>query len=178
MHVRRIVTGVDGDGNSTFVEDGPAPRNHDMAHTPSMATAVVWATNGTAAAGSADPTPTVSSVIPGAGSTVLLVVDFPPESVMMSADFDAEASFREQSEHSPGLIELFEPDSPGFHTTPTVDYFILLDGELHLELDNGEETLVKAGDVVIQNATRHAWHNRTNKPARFVVTLIGADVRN
>ncbi|MCW3000724.1 MAG: cupin [Conexibacter sp.] len=178
MHLRRIVTGVDAAGASTLVHDGPAPRNHDMVHTPGMASTIVWATEAPPTAGADDPTPALSSVIPGPNATVLLVVDFPPESVMMSEDFDPEASFREQSAASPGLLECFEPDHPGFHTTPTVDYVILLDGELHLELDNGEETLVRAGDIVVQNATRHAWHNRTASPARFAVVLVGTRVPN
>ena len=175
MHVRRIVTGVDADGTSTFIHDGPAPRSHDMVHTPTMASAVVWATDPSqpAAADGSDPTPELTSVLPSApGSTVMLVVDFPPDTVMMSDEFDPAVAFAEQAEASPGLLEHFEPDAPGFHATPTVDYLILLDGELYLELDNGRETLVKPGDVVIQNATRHAWRNRTDRPARFAVVFV------
>jgi mannose-6-phosphate isomerase-like protein (cupin superfamily) len=175
MHVRRIVTGVDADGASTFIHDGPAPRSHDMVHTPTMASAVVWATDPSqpARADGSDPTPELTSVLPSTpGSTVMLVVDLPPDAVMMSDEFDPAAAFGEQAEVSPGLLEHFEPDAPGFHTTPTVDYLIMLDGELYLELDNGRETLVKPGDVVIQNATRHAWRNRTDRPARFAVVFV------
>jgi mannose-6-phosphate isomerase-like protein (cupin superfamily) len=144
-----------------------------MVHTPGMKTSVIWSTDGSPA-DSTDPTAALQSVIPAPGESVMLVVDLAPDAVMASPDFDPEQAFAEQGAASPGLVELFEPENPGFHTTPTIDYFILLDGELHLELDNGEERLVKAGDVVIQNATRHRWRNETDRPARFAVVLVGA----
>lgn len=55
----------------------------------------------------------------------------------------------------PGLAERFEPESPGMHFTDTVDYGILMDGELSLELDDGKMVALKHGDIVVQNGTRH-----------------------
>ena len=62
----------------------------------------------------------------------------------------------------PGLIDVLEPNHPGMHTTDTVDFDIVISGEVYLELDDGEEVLLKAGDCVVQNGTRHAWHNRAS----------------
>jgi predicted SnoaL-like aldol condensation-catalyzing enzyme len=69
--------------------------------------------------------------------------------------------------------ETFDPERPGFHTTQTIDYQIVLSGELWLGLETGEETLVKQGDVVIQNGTSHAWTNRTREPAVLAAVSIG-----
>jgi quercetin dioxygenase-like cupin family protein len=60
------------------------------------------------------------------------------------------------------------------HTTNTVDMEIVLSGEIVLELDNGAETTLHAGDVNIQNGTRHRWHNRSTQPAILAVAMIGA----
>ncbi len=67
-----------------------------------------------------------------------------------------------------------EPDHPGMHTTDTVDLDLVVSGEVWLELDDGEEVQLRAGDCVVQNGTRHAWHNRTSEPAVLFVTLLGA----
>jgi hypothetical protein len=176
MDVRRIVTGVDADGRSTFVSDGPAPRTHDFVHIPQHSSTIVWATSGreTAPNAGADPTAALASVIPAPGGTTLLVVQFPPDAVFASGDFDAEAAFAEQSEVSPGLFDHFEQPGSPFHTTPTVDYIVLLSGELWLVLDEGRETLVRAGEIVIQNGTRHAWENRSDASATMVGVLVGA----
>jgi quercetin dioxygenase-like cupin family protein len=66
-----------------------------------------------------------------------------------------------------------EPDHPGMHTTPSVDYDVVLEGTLHLELTKGEVEL-HAGDVVIQHGTRHAWRNRSNQVAKLLVVFVGA----
>jgi quercetin dioxygenase-like cupin family protein len=75
----------------------------------------------------------------------------------------------------PGMLEVLELDHPGMHTTDTVDFDVVLSGEVSLELDDGAEVLLKAGDGVIQNGTRHAWHNRSSEKCVIAVTLIGAD---
>jgi quercetin dioxygenase-like cupin family protein len=67
-----------------------------------------------------------------------------------------------------------EPETPGMHTTDTVDIDIVLSGEVWLELDDGAEVKLEAGDCVIQNGTRHAWHNRTDSPVQMFAALIGA----
>ncbi len=102
-----------------------------------------------------------------------MIVVFPPDSVF--ATVDHASAFAEQTVHIPGLIQAFEPDAPGMHTTDTVDYDIVLDGEIWLELDDGVETLLKQGDVVVQCGTRHAWRNRGDRPATMCFVLIGAE---
>ena len=79
---------------------------------------------------------------------------------------------RENLQACPGLAETFEPD--GMHCTATVDYGIVLDGELWLELDDGRAELLTQHDIVVQNGTRHAWRNKSNRPATIAFVLIGA----
>jgi quercetin dioxygenase-like cupin family protein len=67
-----------------------------------------------------------------------------------------------------------DPDEPGMHRTPTMDYDIVLDGIIGLELDNGAKVTLKRGDVVVQNGIRHRWHNRGNTIARLLAVSVGA----
>ena len=112
--------------------------------------------------------------MPERGETRLMVVTFAPDSVMMSKDFNPAAAGQEFMEELPDLAAKFEPDNPGMHTTDTVDYGIVLDGEVWLELDDGKQVHLKPHDVVIQNGTRHAWRNKGDKPVKIAFVLIGA----
>ncbi|WFU41513.1 cupin domain-containing protein [Bradyrhizobium sp. CB82] len=96
------------------------------------------------------------SVLPDVGETRLMKVIFPPDAVMMSLTSDPSAEYMSRL---PGLAKRFEPENPGMHTTDTVDYGILVEGEISLELDDGQVVALKPGDVVVQNGTRHAWRN-------------------
>ncbi len=103
-----------------------------------------------------------------------MFITFPPDAVMMSPDFDAAAAGAEYMQVLPGLAEKFEMEHPGMHTTDSIDYAVLLDGELELELDDGLTKKLAVQDVVIQTGTRHAWRNKSNKPATILFVLIGA----
>jgi len=89
-------------------------------------------------------------------------------------NIDFTAALQEAAEKLPGLTEVLEPDHPGMHTTLTVDFEVVLSGEIVLELDDGAEVTLKTGDTVVQNGTRHAWHNRGDVPAVIAVGIIGA----
>ena len=174
--INRVVTAHDHDGSSLVAMQSAPPRTDVFKQIPGMVSRLVWATgpgpiprlpfDGT------DPTPGVTSFVPGPGETRFIVVTFPPDAVFGAAGFDPEAAMRENLAVSPGLAERFEPD--GMHTTPTVDYAIVLDGEIWLELDEGRSTLLRQHDVVIQNGTRHAWRNKSERAATVAFVLIGA----
>jgi quercetin dioxygenase-like cupin family protein len=74
------------------------------------------------------------------------------------------------------MFDTNERDNPGMHTTATVDFDMVLSGEVWLELDGGAERMLRAGDCVIQNGTRHAWHNRSDAPCVMLVVLLGAEL--
>jgi hypothetical protein len=176
MKLRRVVTGHDANGKAEFRIDGAPPRAKDFVHIPDFASALAWSTPAVPRIpfDGSDPTPAVRSFVPGPGETRFLVVTFPPDKVMMSPGFDMGAAVAESLQESPGLAERFEPDHPGMHTTPTVDYGIVLDGEIWLELDDGRTAHLKRHDIVIQNGTRHAWRNKGERPATLAFVLIGA----
>jgi mannose-6-phosphate isomerase-like protein (cupin superfamily) len=171
--VRRVVTGVSPSGKPVIVSDGEPPRTRQFTHTPGFARSVVWNT-GSPAVPSEDPTADLTNFVPAPGETVALTVSFAPGSVYADPSWDPAAAAAEQLEASPGLAELFEPDNPGMHTTPTVDYGVVLSGEIVLDLDGGETAVLKPGDIVVQNATRHAWRNNSTVPATMFFVLIGA----
>ncbi|WP_207000422.1 cupin domain-containing protein [Trinickia mobilis] len=173
---RRIVTGEEN-GKAVFLSDGPVANTHDYVSVPGFQTVLVWAT----AQGvpllphdGKDPVVSIQSVVPDPHGTRLIVVQFPPDSVFESPNFDPAAAGQEYAVHLPGLAETFEPDGSGKHRTETIDYDIILSGELWLELDDGETRHLEAGDIVVQNGTRHAWRNRGDVPAVMVAVLIGA----
>ena len=87
---------------------------------------------------------------------------------------DMDAALAQLEAALPDMARWMEADHPGMHTTDTVDIDIVLSGEVWLEVDDGTEVRLQEGDVVIQNGTRHAWHNRTDEPVRMFAALIGA----
>jgi mannose-6-phosphate isomerase-like protein (cupin superfamily) len=179
MQVRRVVTGHNSNGKSVFIADGPAPRARVGVHHPGFAEALLWSTAQTPVvpADGKDPTPAVTSFMAEPGGTRFLMVTFPPDAVMASPGFDGAKAFEEHLKGTPGIAERMEPDNPGMHTTDTVDYVIVLDGEVWLELDDGKEVLLKKHDVVIQNGTRHAWRNRSDRGVTLAAVLVGAQRR-
>lgn len=178
--MRRVVTGHDENGRSVVVSDGPVPRAYHFTSVPGWSSALPWATEpgGPVSRTGEDPTPKVTSYLPAPGGTRFIILTLPPESALASPDFDPVAFGREQAESAPGLAELFEIDNPGMHTTPTVDYGIVVQGEVVLELDEGQLTSLSTGDIVIQNGTRHAWRNRSDQPVTLAFVLIGAETEN
>ena len=175
MIVRRVATGHVG-GKASVIFDGITPRSHDFVHLPGMSTALIWSTtvNPAVPCDNQDPISETSGFLPSVGETRFVVLAFPPDSVAMSPGFDAAAAGRENMEHAPDIASLIEPDNPGMHTTDTVDYGIVLEGEVWLELDDGKEVHLKPHDVVIQNGTRHAWRNKSDKPVKMAFVLVGA----
>jgi hypothetical protein len=179
MSHRRIVTGHAPDGKSIFVSDAAAPRSTAFKHVPGFVTTLMWETapGATVPAAAGDPSVAAPSWVPGPGGTNLMVVTFPPDAVMMSPGFDPMAAGGEYMQVLPGLAEKFEMDNPGMHTTDSVDYAVLMEGEIHLELDDGATKQLAPRDVVIQNGTRHAWRNKSNQPATMLFVLVGTGRR-
>ncbi|MCF7545429.1 cupin domain-containing protein [Pseudomonas petrae] len=175
MSIRRLVVG-NKNGQSVLLDDAPVPRQHDYQHIPGFSTALIWATsaNPTLADGFNDPINEQTSFVPGPGESRLMIVSFPPDSIYATPDFDFAKAGTEQVEHLTGLAQAFDPEHPGMHVTSSIDYAILLEGSLSLELDNGEIRTLKPHDVVIQQGNVHAWRNSNDAPAIIVFILIGA----
>jgi mannose-6-phosphate isomerase-like protein (cupin superfamily) len=89
-------------------------------------------------------------------------------------DVDIAAAIADLGAALPGLLEHNEPDEPGMHTTATIDFEVVLSGEVVLELDDGATVHLHPGDTVVQNGTRHRWSNPGPVPATLAVFLCGA----
>ena len=99
----------------------------------------------------------------------------PPATSTSAHPSPSSALVQEVEQKLPGVLQAMEPNHPGMHTTDTVDFDVVVFGEVVLELDDGTEVVLKAGDCVIQNGTRHAWHNRSSQKCMIAFSLVGAD---
>jgi hypothetical protein len=174
--LRRVVAGHI-DGKSRVLADGTPERTQIFKATPGMATAYVWSTSARSEIAGADKSDAISDnvpFLPKPGETRFIYLQVAPESVMMSPGFDWAAATEELQRLQPEMSALMEPDHPGMHRTDSIDYVIVLDGEIYLELDDRQEVQLHQHDVVIQIGTRHAWHNRSAKPVLLAVVLVGA----
>jgi len=169
--IRRVVTGHTESGRSTVLIDSPLPAGpvpHDR---------YVWTTSATPAdnSGLSDAAQAPHRLEPAANGSVFRVVEFPPESALagLSAD-DKETFFRNlfaglDASH----CRVDTTRSPGMHKSSTIDYVIVLRGEITLLLDECETTL-KAGDLVVQRGTNHDWQVRGTEPALLGVVMLSA----
>jgi hypothetical protein len=99
----------------------------------------------------------------------------PPATSTKAEPIVTPAVLEETRQKLPGVLDTLEPDHPGMHATDSVDFDVVVFGEVVLELDEGAEVVLKAGDCVIQNGTRHAWHNRSSDNCVIAFSLVGAE---
>src|SRR6202040_2371485 len=134
---RRIVTG-NVNGNSVVRSDEHMPA-YEFKTVPGYEHTLIWvnaATPDLSKEQRFDSYP--DSVVPGPGGTSLHFVTFPPGAVFADPSFDGEAARNEALVRLRGLADHFEKEDPAMHKTNTVDYAVVYDGEIWLELDNGE----------------------------------------
>lgn len=171
MSIRRLVTG-NRDGKSVVLSDGAMPRYHHYRETPGFSTALAWSSSQLSAHSHSETVGPKTSYLPSDGGSTLIIATFPPDSVFTSGSFDPEAAYLEQKEHLTGLIDHFDPDRPGMHATPTLDYGIVLSGTVWLELDDGVVERLDPFSVVVQQGNVHAWRNQGSEPATVAFVLI------
>jgi quercetin dioxygenase-like cupin family protein len=177
--IRRVVTGHDDRGRAVVVSDGPAPSVHINKAEQDWFSVDIWRTHEMPAKivpkAVEEPTAGPRRQMPTTNGTVLRINSFPPESeavrTMMPADslrvFEGlgnpkAATFGKGGRH------------PMMHRTESIDYALILSGEITMLLDD-EEVLLKAGDVVVQCGTNHAWSNRSNAPCLVAFILIDGE---
>jgi mannose-6-phosphate isomerase-like protein (cupin superfamily) len=127
-----------------------------------------------------DPTLARHTYFPDPGGTRFFVVRFPPAAAAESAaarGVDVAAATSRFFDQFPGLGDVMEADHPGMHASKTVDYLVILAGEIDLELDDGATRRLRAGDVVVQNGTRHAWKNPGSVDCVLAGVVVGAHVK-
>jgi mannose-6-phosphate isomerase-like protein (cupin superfamily) len=171
MQVRRVVTGHEVDGKAVVLFDGPPARIRERPEGGTKS-CVLWVTDATPAnirAGQDRGDRTVGIPPPPAGS-IFRVVDFYPIDYAKRPIDDMARVVG--SNHTPP--KGWPPRHPAMHRTRSIDYAIVISGEIDMLLDDSEVHL-KAGDVLVQQGTNHAWVNRGTEPCRIAFVLIDAD---
>ncbi len=173
MDVRRVVTGHDADGKAIFVSDEQVAPITPML-TPGAEYHRLWGGDETPRFPD-DGTPTAAhAYFPPVGGFRFGLFSVAPDGTSLPADIDLAAAFTEFDELLPGLAGHVERDDPGMHTTATIDFEIVLSGEVQLELDDGATVRLRAGDTIVQNGTRHRWSNPGSETAVLAVFICGA----
>ena len=167
--VRRVVTATDSDGRSYFMSDGEAgavleqPGRGLVFHE-------LWVTGGPLASneGTADAAAVPVEHHPPVGGTRVRIVEFHPDDQhrpeLVSADFEA----------IDALDRVTDSEDPTMHCNDTVDYNIVLSGEIYACTDAGE-VLLRPGDVLIQRGTNHTWRNRGTETCVFASVMVSAE---
>lgn len=173
-YIRRIVTGHDAAGRSIITHDGAAPSVHTNPKRVGYCMTQLWMTDDmpVTVANEADPTDRRVTLEPNPNGSVVRIVEFGPEGDWLhkmdtQGTQEAWAAIgTDASTNKQGTAK-----HPFMHRTETVDYCLVLDGEITLVLDE-EEVLMRAGDFAVERGTNHAWANRSGKPCRMLFVLI------
>jgi hypothetical protein len=169
--IRRFVTGHDSAGKSLFILNGVVPPTVSVNSGGTRVTNL-WETTSCPAdnSGNAETTDRPFRLPPAPNGSIFRIVEYPPDAGRI-------AVLQGQPAHD-DVGEGYTRDfgharHPGFHKTATIDYAIVLSGEIYALMDEGEE-LLRAGDVLVQRGTNHAWSNRTNQTVSVAFVLIDA----
>ena len=172
--IRRVVTGQTKDGTSVFVSDEQVPPTM-VAISPGSEFHLMWGADDVPSLPTDGTEPSHPSYFPPPGGYRFGFFTVPPAGAVSFPDgFDLEAALAEMEQKLPGLAAHMEPDDPGMHTTDTVDFEVVMSGQVVCELDDGAEVTLSPGDTFVQNGTRHRWRNPGTEPAVLFVALVGA----
>lgn len=176
--VRRVVTGHDRNGKAIVVSDGLAPSVRTNPLRPGHVSMDIWKTDASPVLlkrDEPDPTRGPRQIHPPRNGTIIRISEIAPETeairnldpgkareVFKSMGNEGASTFGRGGRH------------PFMHQTETIDYAVVLSGEIYLLLDD-EDVHLKAGDVVIQRGTNHAWSNRSDQPCRMLYVLIDGE---
>jgi mannose-6-phosphate isomerase-like protein (cupin superfamily) len=167
--IRRVVTTVDTAGKAVVLFDGDNPVKIVR---PNRATVsrLIWTTDQTPAdiSGTVDRGAINSGIAPPDSGSVFRIVDIPPTPPEIDR---LDPSYLQNSLGDHATTRGRPPRHPLMHRTRTIDYAIIMQGEIDMLLDE-EEIHLKAGDVLIQQGTNHAWVNRGKEPCRIAFVLI------
>ena len=174
--VRRIVTGHDHAGASTIIIDAADAATHRFGGEDGPLFHEIWRTGAQGAdddgsAGLRAGQPLV--LTPASGGTLLRIVDIPPERPGTLVGQSAALPDAFAQAGAAGALTAGEAGARHhtMHRTATIDYGIVLAGEITLILDDGE-TVARMGDVIVQRATNHGWANRSGRPCRIAFILV------
>jgi len=168
MTTRRIVTALDQNGKSYIKHDGETPGYLDLGRAINEE---IWIDDPNQPKSSQEDDPTSAAqfnLSPPLGGSCVRVFTFIPNALQTH---DPTVLATAASKFNTG--DSMDPNNPGMHTTATIDYGIVLSGQITLELDEGSVDL-NVGDIVVQRATPHAWRNLTDAPCTMLFVLISS----
>jgi mannose-6-phosphate isomerase-like protein (cupin superfamily) len=173
MKIRRVTTGHNAQGKAVIVGDSEVDGS-TLSLLPGAEFHRLWGADRPPHFPDDGSQPEGPSYFPPLGGFRFMMFTVAPHSMSRRAAVDRHALLAEMESTLPGLAAHMEPNHPGMHTTDTIDFEYVLSGEIALELDDGAEVVLHPGDTVVQNGTRHRWHNRSSEPAVYVAFLLGA----
>jgi quercetin dioxygenase-like cupin family protein len=172
--IRRVVTGHDRSGKAIVISDGPCTSIRTHPNRPGHKSTDIWKTIGMPvpiASEEPDPTQGPRDFVPVMG-TKIRISEIPPEpEAFKSLTPEQAREFFKEGGNSQASTFGQNQRHPFMHRTESVDYAVVLEGEITMLLDE-EDIVLKAGDIVIQRGTNHAWSNRSGKPVRMLYILI------
>jgi len=174
MQIRCVVTGQTASGKSVFVQDSRV-EPVTLALFPGYEFHLLWGSDSAPELQTDGTPPSQPRYFPPKYGYRFGFFTLPPDTIARTERLGTQEAFAELQLKLPGMIEVLERDHPGMHTTDTIDFDVVVSGEVYLELDDGAEVHLKAGDCVVQNGTRHAWRNRSTQNCVIAVTLLGAE---
>lgn len=175
--VRRVVTGVNDHGRSYVVSDGLAPNRFQSPEVAGFGSSVVWySPDGPVSNEGAIDTAAAEVAVPMApnlGEVIFRVADFPSDEVYGEAGEEGLFGTIDGGGEARGAATHSSDKHFWFHKTDSIDFAVVLEGEIWLLLDEGQ-CLLRPGDVVVQRGTAHSWSNRTSQTCRVAFVLLGA----
>lgn len=170
--IRRVVTGHNDQGVATVILDAEAECILQRPNRPGVTLTNLWQNKTTPAVMETHADPVTGPLIlhPPANGSVFRIVQFDPEDPDVLATLDGQSAFAEMGAGA-NIVE--GARHPFMHRTDSLDYSVVLSGEIYMLMDE-EEYLLKAGDVVVQQGTNHAWSNRGSEPCQIAFILIDA----
>ncbi len=169
--MRRVVTGHDAKGRAVVLMDGEAPHSFFLKKAGGLQLTELWETRSSPAdnSGVKDAADHERRIAPVDGGTVFRIIEYPPDRERLKT-LDPDSFFPEMGAQA---ADKAERRHPGMHRTRSVDYCVVLSGEIWAVMDEGE-VLLRAGDCLVQRGTRHAWSNRSEKPCVIAFVLVAA----
>ena len=170
--IRRVVTGHNADGRANILFDDLAPNVTELKGWPGAAVTELWVTDEAPVNnhGAVDRSLRPMRHDPTPAGTIFRVVEVPPERV--GARIDAASTFAQLgSTHQPRAED--SARHPTMHKTDSIDYLVVIAGEMWMVMEEGE-VLLRQGDCIVQRGTNHAWVNRGDKPCLLAAILIPA----
>jgi mannose-6-phosphate isomerase-like protein (cupin superfamily) len=174
MKIRRVITGHDSEGKARVVDDGDVePITSELM--PGYAAYRLWGRDERPTFPDDGSARHAEAYYPPREGSRFMINFIPPGELVLPPDLDSAVAMAKLERQMPGAMATMDPDDPGMHITDSIDYVLVASGEVTLELDDGEQTVLRAGDVVVQNGTRHAWRNHGTESCTIVGVAVGAD---